>query len=530
MEQHKAAVDVVSSTIRGLYSRGLPFRIYHGSTNSTRPQSFQPDRIVDISSFTRILKVDAEKKTVLVEPNVPMDKLVAATLPHGLVPPVVMEFPGITVGGAFAGTGGESSSFRYGFFDRTVTWIEVVLGNGDVVTARPDSGENDDLFWGVSGSFGTIGVTTLLEINLIETSKWVKVGYFPVQSVEEAISVLREKMRDENVDYVDGILFAKDRGVIVTGHMASAVDVERKSSVRTFSRPADEWFYIHAEQLCRESHRERIIEYIPLVDYLFRYDRGGFWVAQFAYEYFYFPFNRFTRWLLDYFMHTRVMYHALHKSRLSSSFIIQDLALPWPAAGDFIHYLNEKFDRYPLWLCPIKPHPQGYASFHPQILPASKSPESQRVVHGVGEEEDTMLLNVGLWTPGPSSHRAFIEANRALEHMVYSLGGAKWLYAQTFYTENEFWTIYDRETYDALRKKYHSSLLPSVYDKVKTDPAASTAAFDRVKYLRPLPGIYGVLRATIGGGYLLPHRKLRVAFGVIMACILGRVLVKWMEA
>ncbi|KMU75654.1 hypothetical protein CISG_04829 [Coccidioides immitis RMSCC 3703] len=194
------------------------------------------------------------------------------------------------------------------------------------------------------------------------------------------------------------------------------------------------------------------------------------------------------------------MYHALHKSRLSSSFIIQDLALPWPAAGDFIHYLNEKFDRYPLWLCPIKPHPQGYASFHPQILPASKSPESQRVVHGVGEEEDTMLLNVGLWTPGPSSHRAFIEANRALEHMVYSLGGAKWLYAQTFYTENEFWTIYDRETYDALRKKYHSSLLPSVYDKVKTDPAASTAAFDRVKYLRPLPGIYGVLRATIGGG------------------------------
>lgn len=41
-----------------------------------------------------------------------MDALVEATVKHGLVPPVVPEFPGITVGGAYNGTGGESSSFR----------------------------------------------------------------------------------------------------------------------------------------------------------------------------------------------------------------------------------------------------------------------------------------------------------------------------------------------------------------------------------------------------------------------------------
>lgn len=49
--------------------------------------------------------------TVLAEPNVPMDSLLEACLQHGLLPPVVMEFPGITVGGGFAGTAGESSSF-----------------------------------------------------------------------------------------------------------------------------------------------------------------------------------------------------------------------------------------------------------------------------------------------------------------------------------------------------------------------------------------------------------------------------------
>ena len=44
-----------------------------------------------------------------------MDRLVESTLKYNLIPPVVMEFPGITAGGGFAGTSGESSSFKYGF-------------------------------------------------------------------------------------------------------------------------------------------------------------------------------------------------------------------------------------------------------------------------------------------------------------------------------------------------------------------------------------------------------------------------------
>jgi len=60
--------------------------------------------MVDTSGFSHVLKIDREKKTVLVEPNVPMDVLVEETLKLGLLPPVVMEFPGITVGGGFAGS------------------------------------------------------------------------------------------------------------------------------------------------------------------------------------------------------------------------------------------------------------------------------------------------------------------------------------------------------------------------------------------------------------------------------------------
>jgi delta24-sterol reductase len=113
MDSHDRAVAKIAATIREFYSRKEPFRIYHGSTNSTRKSQYDTNRIVDTSGLSNILKVDTMTKTALVEPNVPMDRLVAATLQCGLIPPVVMEFPAITVGGGFAGTAGESSSFKY---------------------------------------------------------------------------------------------------------------------------------------------------------------------------------------------------------------------------------------------------------------------------------------------------------------------------------------------------------------------------------------------------------------------------------
>src|SRR5277367_2630336 len=177
MERHKEAVAVIASTVLHFYNRKEPFRIFHGSTNSTRPLVLQRNGMVDTSSLNHVLKVDIKAKTALVEPNVPMDKLVKATLEHGLFPPVVMEFPGITVGGGFAGTSGESSSFKYGFFENTISWIEIVLANGEVTTASPTA--NPDLFEGAAGTFGTFGVITLLEVQLILAKPFVLLEYIP---------------------------------------------------------------------------------------------------------------------------------------------------------------------------------------------------------------------------------------------------------------------------------------------------------------------------------------------------------------
>lgn len=193
MQAHDDAVRAVAAQVRHFFERKQPYRIYHGSTNSTRASQRRLDNTVNTRSLDHVLSVDVSKKTALVEPNVPMDALVAATLKHGLVPLVVMEFPGITVGGGFSGTSGESSSFRYGLFDNTINWIEIVLPNGHVTKAARTTGKNTDLFWGAASAFGTLGVVTLLEVQLREAKAYVQLTYSLRNSVADVNAKLREE-------------------------------------------------------------------------------------------------------------------------------------------------------------------------------------------------------------------------------------------------------------------------------------------------------------------------------------------------
>lgn len=94
LAEHQKEVAEISKSVRSFYDRKEKFRIFHGSTNSTRKSAMSKDprKVVDTSRLKHVVSVDVEKKTALVEPNVPMDRLVEETLKYGLVPPVVMEF------------------------------------------------------------------------------------------------------------------------------------------------------------------------------------------------------------------------------------------------------------------------------------------------------------------------------------------------------------------------------------------------------------------------------------------------------
>ena len=93
MDSHS---DSISANVRSFYERKEKFRVFHGSTNNTRHVS-KGNKSVNTSSLSHVFEVDLESKTAKGEPNVPLDRLVEETLKYGLIPPVVMEFPGITV-------------------------------------------------------------------------------------------------------------------------------------------------------------------------------------------------------------------------------------------------------------------------------------------------------------------------------------------------------------------------------------------------------------------------------------------------
>ncbi|KID77892.1 Delta(24)-sterol reductase [Metarhizium brunneum] len=502
MERHKQAVAKIATAVRGFFDKKESYRIFHGSTNSTRPRPRPGARIVDISALSNVVGVDRSSRTALVEPNVPMDRLVESTLRHGLVPPVVMEFPGITAGGGYAGTAGESSSFKHGFFNETINYVEMVLGNGDVVRASNE--EKPDLFQGAAGSVGTLGITTLMELKLIEAKKYVRTTYHRTASVAEAVEKVRAETQNPDNDYVDGILFSKDHGVIITGTMTDEKPADAR--VQTFSRARDPWFYLHVKDRTKStasSAPPSVVDYIPLAEYLFRYDRAGFWVGAQGWTYFkYVPFNRWTRWLLDDFMHTRMLYRALHASGESARFVVQDLALPYDKADEFVNYTTDAFGIWPLWLCPLR-----------QTLPPTFHPytgETETAADGSTAPKD--ILNIGLWGWGPADHDEFVTKNRALEDKLVQLGGRKWLYAHTYYDQDEFWKVYDKNRgwYQSLRDKYHATTLPTVHDKVKIDVDAAREERKRTKQLLksrwPVGGLYGIWQAIKSKDYHL-HRR-----------------------
>ena len=504
MESHDAIVSTVAARVNQFYERKQPFRIYHGSTNSTRQSQRHADNTIDTSRLDRVLSIDAAAKTALVEPNVAMDALVDAALRHNLVPPVVMELPGITVGGGFSGTSGESSSFRYGAFDATVNEIEIVLPDGRVVRASKTA--RQDIFWGAASAFGTLGVVTLLEVQLRDARQYVQLSYSLSTTASDAVSRMEDECAKPETDYVDGIAFSRDSIVVCVGRLVD--DIPPGTRVRRFTRRGDPWFYLRGQAVEKQLRRGKdavVTDFIPIVDYLFRYDRGGFWVARYAYTYFLTPFNRATRYVLDPLMHTRQMYRALHHSGLASQYMIQDVGVPYARAPEFHAFLDERFAIYPLWLCPLRLQREGGAG----------------AAHGLhshfAQPGTPNLLNFGVWGPLPArSRREAAERNRLLEREVRGLGGTKWLYAQAFYTEEEFWAHYDRASYDALRAAYGAGHLPTVYDKVRVDLDAEEAARQatwrararaRIGDVWPVRGLYGVWKTLGGGDYLMQKRR-----------------------
>jgi len=228
----------VQRQVTEAFKDGQKIKINHGSTNSTRPQNTAGLKVINVSSLNSIIEVNTKEHYVIVEPNVPMDLLVDSTIGHNLITPIVTEFSGITVGGAVMGGAGESSSFKYGCVSEICLEYEIILGDGSKLVASVN--QNKDLFDGVASSYGTLGIITQIKLQLIPCKQYVKLNYQRVNSFASVAETIEEKTNTKS-DFVDGIMFTKSQGVVMSGNFT---DEANEESVSTFHRALDEWRYL----------------------------------------------------------------------------------------------------------------------------------------------------------------------------------------------------------------------------------------------------------------------------------------------
>ena len=119
--------------------------------------------VVDMTSLRKVLSVDREQ--VVVEAGARWSSVLSATLPLGLTPPTLTDYLELTVGGTLSVGGVGGMSFRHGAQTDNVLELEVVTGDGRLVTCSPT--HRSDLFDAVRAGYGQYGLIVRATIRLV---------------------------------------------------------------------------------------------------------------------------------------------------------------------------------------------------------------------------------------------------------------------------------------------------------------------------------------------------------------------------
>jgi len=397
-------------------------------------------RRLDVRAFNEVLAV--EGNFVDAEGMTPYESLTAACLAHGAMPAVVPQLKTITLGGAVAGVGIESSSHRYGLVHDTMLELEVLLGDGRVVVCTADN-EHSDLFFGFPNSYGTLGYALRVKARTVPVKPYVHLQHLRFGDPKEYFRELETRLKSGAADFIDGTVFSPAELYLSLGRFA---DEAPYTSDYTY------------ERIYYRSIREKREDYLTIGDYVWRWDTDWFWCSKNV-----FAQNAFVRKFLygkprlGSKTYTKIMRWnsrvGLTKKLervlgLHSESVIQDVDIPLDRAAEFLEFYAEHIGLWPQWICPIGPQPHsGRFSLYPV--------------------RNEWYVNFGFWDvkrtrqAHPPGH-----FNRRIERKVVELGGIKSLYSDSFFGRGEFDRCYGGEAYKKLKSKYDpQDAFPHLYEK-----------------------------------------------------------------
>jgi FAD/FMN-containing dehydrogenase len=423
-----------------------PVRLGKRTSNLFRRRQGAGHRLA-VGDFSGVLSVSPAERTADVLGMTTYEALVDATLPHGLMPAVVPQLRTITLGGAVAGLGIESSSFRNGMPHESVLEMDILTGDGHVVTARPDN-EHADLFSAFPNSYGSLGYALRLRIELEQVRPYVALRHVRFDAADACFAELERVCADrsfegEQVDFVDGVAFAPDELYLTLGTFAEAVPFTSDyTGMRIYYR----------------SIQQRESDHLTVHDYLWRWDTDWFWCSRaFGVQR---PLVRRVwpkRWLRSDVYWRLVAWEDRvgAKARIDRlrgvrhERVIQDVEIPVERAAAFLGFLFREIQMAPVWLCPLR---QRVRDAQWDLYPL---------------DPDTLYVNFGFWgAVRLGSGEADGDRNRQVERAVADLDGRKSLYSTAFYTEEEFWRLYGGERYWTVKQRYDpQGRLLNLYDK-----------------------------------------------------------------
>ena len=137
----------------------------------------------------RAVQVDPARQTARIEAGAKWGEVLQETQLAGLAP-LLGSSPDVGVAGYTLGGGKGWLARKYGLALDSVVSFELVTANGEKITASGT--ENSDLFWGLRGGGGSLGILTTLEIQLFPVTQ-VYGGnlYYPVQLAREVFTRYR---------------------------------------------------------------------------------------------------------------------------------------------------------------------------------------------------------------------------------------------------------------------------------------------------------------------------------------------------
>jgi len=437
MLTHDEKVAAIAAEVRAQASSGARIRISKGGVSHFVPLPNDPrtrERAVDVSSLCELIKIDPDKRECTAEPGLSFGALVAETLRHGLMPTVVPELEGISLGGAVVGCSVEAMSYRYGGFHDSCLEYEIVSGAGEVLRCSPS--REPLLFGMIHGSYGTLGILTEIRFKLVPAKPFVRLEYRRLPTVARFYAELQERCAKADYDFIDGIIHDAETFILCLGTF-----VDQAPYLSSYRR-----LNIYYESTLRRQE-----DFLRTRDYCFRYDADCHWLTRTVPPLTWKPVRLVAApWFLG---STNLIRWSKRLDRVLAlkrrPDVVCDVFIPAPRFEEFFAWYCAEFRFFPLWVVPYR-IPEAY----PWV-------SSEQVARFNGD----FFLDCAVY--GKPNSAPDKDYSAQLEEATYRFGGIKTLISRNHYSRERFWSIYNQPNYEAAKARLDpKGVFPDLYENL----------------------------------------------------------------